>query len=579
MAGDGTTPSSSQVPGESQAIGDATMSDIASPRAELSALADRFAAAGAASTSGPRSNSASVPSEDNEVAASHAVSRAFWTAQERSSGVPDPDVPLARSAPEPDMEPWRRALVGTRHDGVEVFSGILRLTRAGEPFNLHSVAAIERDEAELEFATSRRRETIVTSSDVLLAEYRLWRFSSVVLYTLACAPCRIVATPGRQLGLEDPDAGVTVQAAADVADALNTPWVVQENHANIATLHGGAVLVAIDKAHARGGRERTPLVDGSPHGVEAVCDPGVPELRHRVALMHEHTRLRALISPCPRLVIRVRVPLVIEDILEPSCDVPESLYVAGSLRVLRPPAVFSRTAPTVAAVLTFGGPSVAIKIGSRVVRRGDESGQLYVVTRLLSGGRCSLFADEGPRRYETVLDVALRDLTHVAHDINVHHVRGVAGTVTDMAVAPLYQDKQLILVDGRARRFTVTEVYRLSGDESGLHELRRHVPYLTESQLRSKHGKSLSRPLASAMMGRLRRRIDEFVAVQSCHLLPFPERPEVQLSAKAVAVGAAALVVIFLVPTRSGVLALVDPVSHLVPGIARQTRDDATTQT
>ena len=80
-------------------------------------------------------------------------------------------------------------------------------------------------------------------------------------------------------------------------------------------------------------------------------------------------------------------------------------------------------------------------------------------------------------------------------------------------------------------------------------------------------------------MGRLRRRIDEFVAVQSCHLLPFPERPEVQLSAKAVAVGAAALVVIFLVPTRSGVLALVDPVSHLVPGIARQTRDDATTQT
>ena len=96
--------------------------------------------------------------------------------------------------------------------------------------------------------------------------------------------------------------------------------------------------------------------------------------------------------------------------------------------------------------------------------------------------------------------------------------------------------------------------------------------YLRES----KHGKSLSSILARAMMERLRLRIGKFTAVQNGTLLPFRERLEVLLSAKTVAVGAAAVVVVFLVLTCSGMLALVNTTSHPVSGIERRTRDDGT---
>ena len=78
------------------------------------------------------------------------------------------------------------------------------------------------------------------------------------------------------------------------------------------------------------------------------------------------------------------------------------------------------------------------------------------------------------------------------------------------------------------------------------------------------------------MVVRLCLRIDKFVAVKNGSLLPFLERPEVLLSAKTVAVGAASIVVVFLVLTCSGMLALVGTTSPFVPGIERRTRDDVT---
>ena len=104
------------------------------------------------------------------------------------------------------------------------------------------------------------------SANVLSREYEMWQLSAEVMYILACSPCRIVATPGKQLGLDDPEAHVTVQAAADVANHFRAPFVSQENHANIALLEGGRVLRAIDAAQLAGGRRRVPIVDGSPCG-------------------------------------------------------------------------------------------------------------------------------------------------------------------------------------------------------------------------------------------------------------------------------------------------------------------------
>ena len=58
------------------------------------------------------------------------------------------------------------------------------------------------------------------------------------------------------------------------------------------------------------------------------------------------------------------------------------------------------------------------------------------------------------------------------HNINVHDVRGVATATTDFGLPPVYEDKQLVLVGGRARRFATDELFRLGGDSPGLSDLR-----------------------------------------------------------------------------------------------------------
>jgi hypothetical protein len=201
------------------------------------------------------------------------------------------------------------------------------------------------------------------------------------MFVLACAPCRIVATPGRQLGFDDPGADVTVRAAADVVNHFEAPFMTQESHANLATMHGGAVLLAIDSAQRAGGQQRTPTVADSPHGAELVLDTGVPELRHRIAMQHEDVRLDGMISPCPRLRIDASNVLRIVDILDDAAHVDPKLVVAGTLRLLpHQPVVCSRGAPTVVDVLPFGGPSVATGVESRVRRHSERCLRLYVVT-------------------------------------------------------------------------------------------------------------------------------------------------------------------------------------------------------
>ena len=529
-------------------------------------------------SSAPRQRNASTdarhtPTQVDEVGESTAHSRAFWTASERANGrrshARGSDGDVSTLAPAST-----RAVASRRHAGLEIFGGILRLSRAAVPLGLDPVGVIERDAYDLEFA-KRRFVGIATSADVLNAEYRMWSFSAEVMFVLACAPCRIVATSGRRLGLDDPDADVTVRSAADVANHFRAPFVTQENHANLAMAHGGAVLLAIDDAQRAGGRQRTPIVADSPHGAELVLDTGVPELRHRIAMQHEDVRLENMISPCPRLHIDVPNVLRIVDILDDPAHVDSKLFVAGSLRLLpNQPAVCSRDAPTVAAVLTFGGPSVPINVGSRVRRHTEQCQHLYVVTEMKNAaGTCTLFVDDGERRYDTHPNVPFADLLHVPHYINVYNILGVAGTVTDFGVPPVYEDKQLILVGDRARRYTTTELYRLGGDEAGLFELRRLRTHPRESALRRRHGKSLSMSLARAMTKRLRSRIDEFIAVREGHLAPYCDRPEPKLSEHLVSVASASAVVVFLALTATGMLVLVDTASGRLPGLDRNGAD------
>ena len=335
-------------------------------------------------------------------------------------------------------------------------------------------------------------------------------------------------------------------------------------------LREGEVLKAIDSAQRVGGRARTPIVDDAPLGDEFVHDSGVPELRHRVAPHHEDVRLVSMISPYPRLRIECNTPLVINDILEPSEHVDESLYVSGTLRMLRAPSSYSRSRPAIAAVLSFGGPDCthALSVGERALRHYDGLRPLFVVKRVdARSGMCRLQTDD-PRNMRE-LDCPIADVRRAVHEINVHSRYGVAGTTTDFGIAPVIEDKQLILVDGRARRFTTTELYRLGGDEAGQLELRHFVPAMSESKIRRRHGKSLSMTLAEAMTRRLRERINESISVRHGHLLPYNDRPEPRLASACVALAAAAAVVVFVLLTATNTLVLVNTSVASLPGISR----------
>ena len=165
------------------------------------------------------------------------------------------------------------------------------------------------------------------------------------------------------------------------------------------------------------------------------------------------------------------------------------------------------------------------------------------------------------------------DLLHFPHAINVNSIYGVAGTVTGFGMPPVFEDKQLILVGDRARRFTTTELYRLGGDAAGLCELQRLRTHPRESIVRRRHGKSLSMSLARAMTKRLRARIDEFIAVREGHLAPYCERPEPTLASRCVSIAAASVVVVFLALTTAGMLVLVDTPSNTGPSLSRDSAD------
>ena len=52
----------------------------------------------------------------------------------------------------------------------------------------------------------------------------------------------------------------------------------------------------------------------------------------------------------------------------------------------------------------------------------------------------------------------IRRNTVMEHHIKVHDMRGVASSTADFGLPPIYEDKQLILVGGRVRRFTTDEL-------------------------------------------------------------------------------------------------------------------------
>ena len=370
-----------------------------------------------------------------------------------------------------------------------------------------------------------------------------------MLFLLACAPCRIVAESGQKLGLDDADAAVTVSAWADMADHFNLPFVAGENHENLAIMRDGEVLHAIDLRHLRSKRYRTPMIEGSAMGGEFVRDTGVGEVRGRMALDYSHEKAIEWVGPSPRLE-SFDGEQTINDVLLPPDEVPAYLVVEGVLEEVPVVPPISRVRPTVCARLKAGGRNRPLFVGSHV-RCTNDSDQvidrrILVLWAFTSGNTCLLFFDDRLKS-DWVKRWPVAQLQHEEQIINVHYRYGVAGTTTDFGVPPLWHDKQLVLDQaGRPRRFAEEELYRLGGDPDGPDLLKGYAPEMTQFERRRRHGKSLSMPLARAITRRLRWRIDDFIAVRAGHALPFARRAETLLAPFVVALGVAAVLVVFL---------------------------------
>lgn len=376
--------------------------------------------------------------------------------------------------------------------------------------------------------------------DALRREWMLWATAPEVLFVLACSPCTPVADSGAGLGLDHPDIYLTTTLVPEVCNHFDVPFCTGEHHHNLARKHDGAVIKAIDRAFAPQ-MTRTPLVAGAPCGIEEFRDLGHAGLRHRCCVNFERVDVQHWIGPCPLLQRPRARPVVIADILDDPDDVPSGCFInRGRLRLLNVVLPLSRDKPTVAAILTLGEPGSPLFRGSRVTFHeklfcrfcnGKRDDRLYVLYRWESAAEVLLFHDS---RTEPDYVHGIRPSCLIQHEfsINVLHSGGVAGAFTSFGVPPVGPAKQLVLVDGRARRFTTPEMFKVGGDHDALELYTDAVPAITDSALQSKPGKSLHMHLAVMIVVRLRRRIRAFLDARAAGV-PRSARPEVALALSA----------------------------------------------
>ena len=136
-----------------------------------------------------------------------------------------------------------------------------------------------------------------------------------VLVLAACTPCKPVADSGRQLALDDPDIFITVGVAPRAAEQLDADVVLMEQHYQIAVLHDGAVLKAIDDAFAARGFHRGVPQGTTGAGAEIVRASRSPTTRLRVAMEYHAPRFRSAHEVFPALVLD-GPRFVLDDILE-----------------------------------------------------------------------------------------------------------------------------------------------------------------------------------------------------------------------------------------------------------------------
>ena len=253
-------------------------------------------------------------------------------------------------------------------------------------------------------------------------------------------PCQPITPSGAERGVNDPRIGDTTGALPRAARALDANSADAENHANIVTIDGGAVLAQLTENFG----PDYELVDISYVNV-ALYD--APEERNRVALRWEHQRMRSALGPCPPLFVLRHPRLRIRDVLLPLADVHPRAWIEGRV-VLRARSAAPLHGAHVVADLHIDA-ATPIRVGSRVHYGGLGGNDFTVKALSADGSTAKLFFDvRGEEFY--LDDEPVGELHHLPQRIPLLSVDGAATAFTRFGVGIAGNRKQLWLRDGRA---------------------------------------------------------------------------------------------------------------------------------
>ena len=271
-------------------------------------------------------------------------------------------------------------------------------------------------------------------------------------------PCQPFAPGGGRLAEADPRAVESMESVPRAVTSLGNRYISVdiEEHADFA-LRGAKVLEHIDER----------LASNSPSLVRSPASPcmfdsvsfGGKVLRRRGAWRWELASVVARIGLAPPLRPMLTISSCIRDIALPDADIHAAQYVPGVLRLVDH--CVSKTEPTVAATLTFGGDGVPIGLGSRV--RHPAYDFILVVVAFPDDERLpiSLMRDVRGRVAYFHGHMRTEAFVNVATTFDVFSMDGIAASFTNMAVPPLGSAKQLWLRNGRAYAPDYRELIRL----------------------------------------------------------------------------------------------------------------------
>ena len=264
-------------------------------------------------------------------------------------------------------------------------------------------------------------------------------------YVLVCAglQCQPFAPGGSRLAGNDPRAVDVTDTIPAIVEGLGDRYVSVdiEEHEDL-LLRGRAVLEQL-VINMRALTYPMELSPPTPEGMSPHLCNG-PLWRRRIALRFEQRRELARLGPAPPLSLQLVGPKTIAELVP--TPPARCAFLEGTLtHVQHAP---SRSIPTVAATLAYGGPTRPVGAGSRVSLK-DREGVFVVLHLDAAFGTLTLLHDVPGNTYRKGLGrIPISNVKeHLVFNIDVLSMHGIARSFTTMPVPPLGCAKQAWLWD------------------------------------------------------------------------------------------------------------------------------------